>query len=261
MANGTIDLECGSTTNNVERQKQVAFTITHLRDREPLRGEEGVQRQQARRPQGQDRRLDLGHTNIKWLTEENQKQNLGMNIVAAKDHAEAFLHGRHRAARRRSSWTTSCSTAWSRTPGIRRSGRSATRRTRSSRTASCCAATIRRSRRSSTTRSTSLLQERPDQHDLREVVPEAGAAEGRQPQRAHERAVQEGRSPSRPTRATRPCTSKSPTASPRRERRAALSPAASRRRSRPAGGPGEDGMKYHWNWGVFWQPAADGSGT
>src|SRR5829696_935121 len=30
MANGTIDLECGSTTNNVERQKQVAFTITHF---------------------------------------------------------------------------------------------------------------------------------------------------------------------------------------------------------------------------------------
>ena len=30
MANGTIDLECGSTTNNLERQKQVWFTITHF---------------------------------------------------------------------------------------------------------------------------------------------------------------------------------------------------------------------------------------
>src|SRR5688572_22734332 len=30
MGNGTIDLECGSTTNNLERQKQVAFTITHF---------------------------------------------------------------------------------------------------------------------------------------------------------------------------------------------------------------------------------------
>src|SRR3954464_7962322 len=29
MANGTVDLECGSTTNNVERQKQVSFTNTH----------------------------------------------------------------------------------------------------------------------------------------------------------------------------------------------------------------------------------------
>src|SRR2546425_12910424 len=30
MANGTIDLECGSTTNNLQRQKQVWVTITHL---------------------------------------------------------------------------------------------------------------------------------------------------------------------------------------------------------------------------------------
>ena len=30
MANGTVDLECGSTTNNLDRQKQVAFTITHF---------------------------------------------------------------------------------------------------------------------------------------------------------------------------------------------------------------------------------------
>src|SRR5256886_1546149 len=30
MANGTIDLECGSTTNNLERQKTVWFTITHF---------------------------------------------------------------------------------------------------------------------------------------------------------------------------------------------------------------------------------------
>ena len=30
MANGTIDLECGSTTNNVDRQKQVWFTNTHF---------------------------------------------------------------------------------------------------------------------------------------------------------------------------------------------------------------------------------------
>src|SRR5512139_438240 len=30
MANGTIDLECGSTTNNLARQEQVWFTITHF---------------------------------------------------------------------------------------------------------------------------------------------------------------------------------------------------------------------------------------
>src|SRR2546423_12609132 len=30
MANGTIDLECGSTTNNLARQEQVWVTITHI---------------------------------------------------------------------------------------------------------------------------------------------------------------------------------------------------------------------------------------
>src|SRR3954465_6980885 len=30
MANGTIDLECGSTTNNLARQKEVSFTIAHF---------------------------------------------------------------------------------------------------------------------------------------------------------------------------------------------------------------------------------------
>ena len=40
MANGTIDLECGSTTNNVERQKQVWLHQHPLRHRQPLRREE-----------------------------------------------------------------------------------------------------------------------------------------------------------------------------------------------------------------------------
>jgi glutamate/aspartate transport system substrate-binding protein len=91
MANGTIDLECGSTTNNLERQKQVAFTITHFVT---------ANRYVAKKASKIDKLTDLkgktvvstaGTTNIKWVTEENQKQNLGMSIVAAKDHAEAFL--------------------------------------------------------------------------------------------------------------------------------------------------------------------------
>ena len=30
LANGTVDLECGSTTNNLERQKQISYTNTHF---------------------------------------------------------------------------------------------------------------------------------------------------------------------------------------------------------------------------------------
>ena len=91
MANGTIDLECGSTTNNLERQKQVAFTITHFVT---------ANRYVAKKASNISSLMDLkgktvvstsGTTNIKWATAANTEKNLGMNIVAAKDHAEAFL--------------------------------------------------------------------------------------------------------------------------------------------------------------------------
>ena len=40
MANGTIDLECASTTNNADRQKQVAIHQHPLPDRQQVRGQE-----------------------------------------------------------------------------------------------------------------------------------------------------------------------------------------------------------------------------
>ncbi len=91
MANGTIDLECGSTTNNLERQKQVAFTITHFVTANRYVAKKASKISKLADLKGKTVVSTSGTTNIKWLTEENQKQNLGMNIVAAKDHGEAFL--------------------------------------------------------------------------------------------------------------------------------------------------------------------------
>jgi glutamate/aspartate transport system substrate-binding protein len=91
MANGTIDLECGSTTNNLERQKQVAFTITHFVTANRYVAKKASNINKLADLKGKTVVSTAGTTNIKWLTEENQKQNLGMNIVAGKDHAESFL--------------------------------------------------------------------------------------------------------------------------------------------------------------------------
>ena len=91
MANGTIDLECGSTTNNLERQKQVAFTITHFVTANRYVAKKASKIGKLADLKGKTVVSTSGTTNIKWLTEENAKQNLGMSIVAAKDHAEAFL--------------------------------------------------------------------------------------------------------------------------------------------------------------------------
>src|SRR5947199_3082999 len=91
MANGTIDLECGSTTNNLERQKQVSFTITHF-----VTANRFVSKKAADLKTVDDLRNKTivstsGTTNIKQITEIGAQKNLGLNILAAKDHAEAFL--------------------------------------------------------------------------------------------------------------------------------------------------------------------------
>ena len=91
IANGTIDLECGSTTNNLDRQKQVAFTNTYFVTANRYVAKKSSNIKTLADLKGKTVVSTSGTTNIKWLTEENGKQNLGMNILAAKDHAEAFL--------------------------------------------------------------------------------------------------------------------------------------------------------------------------
>jgi len=91
MANGTIDLECGSTTNNLERQKQVGFTITHFVTANRYVAKKASNVKALADLKGKTVVSTSGTTNIKWATEENAKQKLGMNIIAAKDHPEAFL--------------------------------------------------------------------------------------------------------------------------------------------------------------------------
>ncbi len=90
MANGTIDLECGSTTNNVARQEQVWFTITHF-----VTANRWVSKKSAKLKTLQDLKgktivSTAGTTNIKQITEINAAQNLGMNIISANGHPEAF---------------------------------------------------------------------------------------------------------------------------------------------------------------------------
>jgi glutamate/aspartate transport system substrate-binding protein len=90
MANGTIDLECGSTTNNVARQEQVWFANTHF-----VTANRWVSKKSAKLKALQDLKgktvvSTAGTTNIKQITEINAAQNLGMNIISANGHPEAF---------------------------------------------------------------------------------------------------------------------------------------------------------------------------
>jgi glutamate/aspartate transport system substrate-binding protein len=91
MANGTIDLECGSTTNNVERQKQVAFTNTHFVTANRYVAKKSSNIKSLADLKGKTVVSTAGTTNIKWLTAENAEKNMGMSILTGKDHAESFL--------------------------------------------------------------------------------------------------------------------------------------------------------------------------
>ena len=91
MANGTIDLECGSTTNNADRQKQVAYAPTTFITANRFVTKKAANVANFDGLKGKTIVSTSGSTNIKQATELNAARNLGINIMAAKDHAEAFL--------------------------------------------------------------------------------------------------------------------------------------------------------------------------
>ena len=90
MANGTIDLECGSTTNNIERQQQVWFTMTHFVTANRWIAKKSANIKALADLKGKTIVSTAGTTNIKQITEINAAQNLGMNIISANGHPEAF---------------------------------------------------------------------------------------------------------------------------------------------------------------------------
>lgn len=91
VQNGTVDLECGSTTNNLERQKQVDFSVgifeigtrlltkktSGISDFPDLKGKNVV--------------TTAGTTSERLLKAMNVEKQLSMNIISAKDHGESFL--------------------------------------------------------------------------------------------------------------------------------------------------------------------------
>jgi glutamate/aspartate transport system substrate-binding protein len=91
MANGTIDLECGSTTNNADREKQVAFTNSHYLTASRFVSKKVNKINSIGDLKGKTVVSTSGTTNIRQVTEVNGQRNLGINILPAKDHAEAFL--------------------------------------------------------------------------------------------------------------------------------------------------------------------------
>jgi glutamate/aspartate transport system substrate-binding protein len=90
VVNGQVDLECGSTTSNLERQKRVSFSPTMfvsgtkllVRKDSPVRSYTDLA--------GKTVAVTSGTTNEKTLRDLSARFKLGLNIVVSRDHADSF---------------------------------------------------------------------------------------------------------------------------------------------------------------------------
>jgi glutamate/aspartate transport system substrate-binding protein len=91
VQNGTVDIECGSTTNNAERQQQAAFsnTIFVIGTRLMTKKDSGIKDWADLK--GKTVVTTAGTTSERLLRKMNQDKSMGMNIISAKDHGESFL--------------------------------------------------------------------------------------------------------------------------------------------------------------------------
>ena len=91
MANDTIDLECGSTTNNAERQKQVAFSNTYFLTASRFAAKKTAGLTTIASLAGKSVASTSGTVNIAQLNRANTDRKLDLTVLPAKDYAETFL--------------------------------------------------------------------------------------------------------------------------------------------------------------------------
>jgi len=91
ITNGTVDLECGSTTNNSARGKDVAFAINHFYTGTRLLVKKSSKIKDYADLAKKTVASTTGTTNALVMRKYNTEKNLGMDIVLGKDHADSFL--------------------------------------------------------------------------------------------------------------------------------------------------------------------------
>ncbi|MDE2442071.1 MAG: glutamate/aspartate ABC transporter substrate-binding protein [Betaproteobacteria bacterium] len=91
VQNGTVDIECGSTTNNTERQKQVAFSTTIFVVGTKLMTKKGSGIKDFPDLAGKNVVTTAGTTSERLIRKMNEDKQMKMNVISAKDHGESFL--------------------------------------------------------------------------------------------------------------------------------------------------------------------------
>ena len=91
MSNGTIDLECGSTTNNLTRAKQVSFAPITFITGTKLLVKKSSKIKSYKDLKNKTVVVTQGTTNERKIKELSDKENLNIKFLNAKDHGESFL--------------------------------------------------------------------------------------------------------------------------------------------------------------------------
>ncbi|QRM20657.1 glutamate/aspartate ABC transporter substrate-binding protein [Dechloromonas sp. TW-R-39-2] len=91
IQNGTVDIECGSTTNNTERQKQVGFSTSIFVIGTKLMAKKTAGINDFADLAGKNVVTTAGTTSERLIRKMNEDKQMKMNIISAKDHGEAFL--------------------------------------------------------------------------------------------------------------------------------------------------------------------------
>ena len=91
IQNGTVDVECGSTTNNSDRGKQVTFAINYFYTgtRFLVKSDSGIK--SINDLKGKKVVSTTGTTNYQILRNLNDEKKYGFELLGAKDHADALL--------------------------------------------------------------------------------------------------------------------------------------------------------------------------
>src|SRR6202162_626750 len=91
VLNGTVDLECGSTVNNIERQKTVAFSLTTFIVNTKFIAKSSSNIQKLADLKGKTVAVTGGTNTMQKITAINKQMNLDLSVISGKDHAESFL--------------------------------------------------------------------------------------------------------------------------------------------------------------------------
>lgn len=91
LQNGTIDMECGSTTNSVKRQEQVAFGNTTFVTNVKVVVKKSSGIKSLADLDGQPIATTSGTTSVQLIKQHEKGANINFKEIYGKDHAESFL--------------------------------------------------------------------------------------------------------------------------------------------------------------------------